>query len=114
MSGEELERTQEEPLLTGHEGAGGDCLGKALNWSWKGIKIGTLELLTECRRGDLKLAPCHAGAIFGSVEGCFLFPIPGSTTPMLFRCLRVIAGRTALGGRRVSKGVVIKLACVCV
>ena len=34
----------------------------------------------------------------GSVEGCFLTPQPGSTTPMLMRALGVIARRTVLLG----------------
>ncbi len=39
-----------------------------------------------------------AGALIGSVEGCFLKPVPGSTMPMLFRALRVIASRSVLLG----------------
>ena len=35
----------------------------------------------------------------GCVEGCFLNPIPGSTTPMLVRALGVIARRTILFGK---------------
>ena len=34
----------------------------------------------------------------GSVEGCFLNPIPGSTTPMLVRALGTIARRSVLFG----------------
>ena len=35
----------------------------------------------------------------GCVEGCFLNPIPGSTTPMLVRALGVIARRSILFGK---------------
>ena len=35
----------------------------------------------------------------GSVEGCFLNPIPGSTTPMLVRALGVIVRRSVLFGK---------------
>ena len=47
---------------------------------------------------NVQLVSCRAGTVFGAVEGCFLYPIPGSTSPMIYRALRVIAGRTALGG----------------
>lgn len=48
----------------------------------------------------------------GSVEGCFLSPIPGSTTPMLVRALGVIVRRTILYGKSVcyrNRGVGVPL-----
>ena len=39
------------------------------------------------------------GGAVGAVEGCFLNPIPGSTTPMLVRALGVIARRGILFGK---------------
>lgn len=39
------------------------------------------------------------GGAVGSVEGCFLNPIPGSTTPMLMRTLGLMARRSILYGK---------------
>ena len=47
----------------------------------------------------------------GSVEGCFLNPIPGSTTPMLVRALGVIVRRSVLFGKCYTCFIYL---CVCV
>ena len=40
-----------------------------------------------------------SGAAYGTVEGCFLKPVKGSTTPMIFRALQVIVSRAVLIGK---------------
>ncbi len=39
-----------------------------------------------------------AGGLIGSVEGCFLAPVPNSTTPMLVEVLKLIVRRSLLFG----------------
>ena len=103
-----LSSQQDKTLLTGHEGAGSDCLGKTIDYGWKGLLIGRLrKAIKRYRRGyhvtvlgrDICCAPLVLpGGSVGTVEGCFINPVPGSTTPMLVRALGLIVGRAALGG----------------
>ena len=47
-----LSSQQNKTLLTGHEGAGSDCLGKAIDYGWKGLLIGGLRnAIKRYRRG---------------------------------------------------------------
>lgn len=39
-----------------------------------------------------------AGAVYGTVEGCFIKQVPSSTTPMMIRALGVIVSRSVLVG----------------
>ena len=104
-----LSSQQNKTLLTGHEGAGSDCLGKTIDYGWKGLLIGGLrKAIKRYRRGyyvtvlffwGISCAPLvPPGGSVGTVEGCFINPVPGSTTPMLVRALGLIVGRAALGG----------------
>jgi len=40
-----------------------------------------------------------AGAVYGTVEGCFIKQVPSSTTPMMIRALGVIVSRSVLVGK---------------
>ena len=104
-----LSSQQNKTLLTGHEGAGSDCLGKTIDYGWKGLLIGGLRKAIKRYRlgyhvtvlcsGGISCAPLvPPGGSVGTVEGCFINPVPGSTTPMLVRALGLIVGRAALGG----------------
>lgn len=42
-----------------------------------------------------------AGAVYGTVEGCFIKQVPSSTTPMMIRALGVIVSRSVLVGELV-------------
>lgn len=66
-----------DELNLGHHGAGDDCFGKVFRYFGGGAT---------------------AGAAYGTVEGCFLKPVKGSTTPMIFRAFQVIASRAVLIG----------------
>ncbi len=43
----------------------------------------------------------YTGGLIGSAEGCFLSPVPNSTTPMLVRALGLIAKRSMLFGEQI-------------
>ncbi|XP_064387113.1 uncharacterized protein LOC135335520 [Halichondria panicea] len=66
-----------EELNLGCDEAGEDCFGKVITYGGKSA---------------------IAGGLVGSAEGCFLSPVPNSTTPMLVRALGLIARRSMLFG----------------
>ena len=50
----------------------------------------------------------HAGVAFGAVEGCFLTPLPGDTSPMIYRTFGVMLRRSVLFGKWFLAIVIVK------
>lgn len=42
------------------------------------------------------------GACFGAVEACFLNPVPGQTTPLIFKAFNIMAKRSVLLGQSLA------------
>ena len=86
-------------LKLGHHGAGDDCMTKMVRYGSGGALAGLQ------RRGFNWNTPCMSagcslpsGAAIGTVQGCFIKQVPGSTTLMLVRALKLILDRTVLIG----------------
>lgn len=84
-------------LDVGHDGAGDDCIGKVIDKTGKFFLAGTFVRLAGFD-GCALFRFCVGGA-FGATEGCFLTPIAGNTSPMIFRCLALMMQRSILIGK---------------
>ena len=97
-------------LIVGHEGAGDDCIGKIIDKTGKFFLAGKFEEMVSSLAGHwldsvrtiwITLLPLFPGGAIGATEGCFLTPIPGNTTPLIFRCLALMLQRSILLGNYV-------------
>ena len=90
-------------LNLGHNGIGDGCVEKVINYSGKFFIAGEQHMVLPRPAVECALFGIIVGGVFGSVEGCFLTPIPGSTRPMIFRCLGLMLNRSILFGKVITK-----------
>ena len=59
-------------------------------------------VMTLCTVLTCGLFSGTAGACFGAVEACFLNPVPGQTTPLIFKAFNIMAKRSVLLGQSLA------------
>ena len=59
-------------------------------------------VMTLCTLLTCGLFSDTTGACFGAVEACFLNPVPGQTTPLIFKAFNIMAKRSVLLGQSLA------------
>jgi hypothetical protein len=85
-------------LVLGHEGAGDDCIGKIIDHTGRSFLAGESSRASQSSVRYLEYLCCFSGGAIGATEGCFLNPVPGNSSPMIFRCLKLMLQRSILFG----------------
>ena len=103
-----------EELNLGCDEAGEDCFGKVITYGGKSAIAGGCVKMPGVLYLDAYCGLYCTGGLVGSAEGCFLSPVPNSTTPMLVRALGLIARRSMLFGKQNVQLLYYLLPCIVV
>ena len=103
-----------EELNLGCNEAGEDCFGKVITYGGKSAIAGGCVKMPGVLYLDAYCGLYCTGGLVGSAEGCFLSPVPNSTTPMLVRALGLIARRSMLFGKQNVQLLYYLLTCIVV
>ncbi len=103
-----------EELNLGCNEAGEDCFGKVITYGGKSAIAGGCVKMPGVLYLDAYCGLYCTGGLVGSAEGCFLSPVPNSTTPMLVRALGLIARRSMLFGKQNVQLLYYLLPCIVV
>ena len=88
-------------LHLGDNGEGEDCGDRLMAFGGPAAIGGKPTIVGTFIRRCLQcflLSYTISGAVLGAVEACFINPIPGETTPLIFKAFKLMITRSVLVG----------------